>query len=1000
MPPETPETEDPPPELLVGPVTVSDDHPFVAWVAQTADAPMVCFVAHLDEDSLLADNLPTLLRFTYEYAEAKLQNWRDVPVLIGTMKEGGKGLNIHTYAGTQRDAEPVARDVLRSLAEVHETEVDGRIYRVSRFAPDPESGMIRVDVSSSEHPDVTRSCLMRSFDELQLEILIRSVATAEEEYDANMYVSEARASLQRGNPMEAFRSFNYAVMFGDAVDPDPIIGFGTELANALNVAQMWDHAEYVSSLVERIARTAARPVDAAHAARYRGIACSFIGSVEETIGHLTRAVGRVEDITDHRAKVLVHMSFGLTVVDLLAHWECERNRLPDTSGLFLQTQLGIAARHLDIACDLIGDADDERSIRNRAAIELDRIRVRDLRGDHEGAIAALDELTNADGFPATDKLVATAELYRLAALKKLADQDEAHLERFISEVFEAIRRVNSLDEKRGIRDRLCVLCVLASIPFLRVGRHTAGTGQLDGFQTELENTAQNLEDGYEIQKAMRGFNVRPPMPDTRYGGIGNIDIAGRLQMARILLAGAQDDPSPIWDAWRTADEAKGRFFRRDLGWSAIQRVEGVPPGVRRRAASLRRASMGAGVDQRVLLAEWEWSLARDVDAEVAEAVRENSSFERAIEPGDLGELLGTDGSTALVSLYATGEETIIYVARSPDEAPAVSVWAMPPRQIMGVIDDFETGLFGDRKHGPIDPDEPSARDRFFEDFVGFEPGIEKLAELLSGCRHIVISPHGVWHRLPIFQMLLPVFWEKGEEVGIRYVPSLRTLQILRRRREAAALTSFGGAAVVTVPARGDDEELFAKAHGIFVELMESGGLRAESAFGGDATVERVQEYLRRSGVAHLLAHGRTETDRHVMRSGLLLADDDGLPDRDADAPGGLLTGSEIMAGSAVADHVTVQACSMGRTQAARGDELWGFSRALLAAGANRVIAPLWDIDLESSTNLLCRFYDGWLRGGAEPDIAFAAAQKELFDGVGEKAWRHFYHWAPFQMIGW
>ena len=38
--------------------------------------------------------------------------------------------------------------------------------------------------------------------------------------------------------------------------------------------------------------------------------------------------------------------------------------------------------------------------------------------------------------------------------------------------------------------------------------------------------------------------------------------------------------------------------------------------------------------------------------------------------------------------------------------------------------------------------------------------------------------------------------------------------------------------------------------------------------------------------------------------------------------------------------------------------------------------------------------------GEEPDIAFAAAQRALFDGDGDDMWRHFYHWSPFQMIGW
>ena len=106
-----------------------------------------------------------------------------------------------------------------------------------------------------------------------------------------------------------------------------------------------------------------------------------------------------------------------------------------------------------------------------------------------------------------------------------------------------------------------------------------------------------------------------------------------------------------------------------------------------------------------------------------------------------------------------------------------------------------------------------------------------------------------------------------------------------------------------------------------------------------------------------------------------------------------------MAAGTSARHITLQACSVGRTQAGAGGELWGLTRALLAAGADSIIAPLWDVDLRSSTELLRIFYEHWLFGDEPKDVALAAAQRELAETEIDPALNHFYHWGGFQLVG-
>jgi CHAT domain-containing protein len=58
---------------------------------------------------------------------------------------------------------------------------------------------------------------------------------------------------------------------------------------------------------------------------------------------------------------------------------------------------------------------------------------------------------------------------------------------------------------------------------------------------------------------------------------------------------------------------------------------------------------------------------------------------------------------------------------------------------------------------------------------------------------------------------------------------------------------------------------------------------------------------------------------------------------------------------------------------------------------------MWDVDLRSSTELIARFYESYLKGGVTKARAFAEAQRTIYQS-GD-AWRHPYHWAAFKLTG-
>jgi CHAT domain-containing protein len=74
-----------------------------------------------------------------------------------------------------------------------------------------------------------------------------------------------------------------------------------------------------------------------------------------------------------------------------------------------------------------------------------------------------------------------------------------------------------------------------------------------------------------------------------------------------------------------------------------------------------------------------------------------------------------------------------------------------------------------------------------------------------------------------------------------------------------------------------------------------------------------------------------------------------------------------------ADLVTVSACRGAGARAFAGEGLIGFAWAFLASGARNVIGGLWDVDDESTSQLMSELYGG-IAAGADPVSALRRAK--------------------------
>jgi CHAT domain-containing protein/Tfp pilus assembly protein PilF len=158
--------------------------------------------------------------------------------------------------------------------------------------------------------------------------------------------------------------------------------------------------------------------------------------------------------------------------------------------------------------------------------------------------------------------------------------------------------------------------------------------------------------------------------------------------------------------------------------------------------------------------------------------------------------------------------------------------------------------------------------------------------------------------------------------------------------------------------------------------------------GKDATVAALERALdARPGrwrAVHLACHARVDPE-HPRLSALLLADGEPF---DVDR----LQGRRLPA-----DLVVLSACETARGRVLVGEGPLGFVRALLAAGAARVVASTWKVDDESTRDLMTAFHEAWLRGGTSAAAALRAAKLARLKAGGPEA--HPARWAAFVLWG-
>jgi CHAT domain-containing protein len=93
--------------------------------------------------------------------------------------------------------------------------------------------------------------------------------------------------------------------------------------------------------------------------------------------------------------------------------------------------------------------------------------------------------------------------------------------------------------------------------------------------------------------------------------------------------------------------------------------------------------------------------------------------------------------------------------------------------------------------------------------------------------------------------------------------------------------------------------------------------------------------------------------------------------------------------------VALSACETGLGKVSRGDEVWGFTRSFLSAGAPSLLVSLWPVGDDATELLMTSMYSDLMRGGAP-----AAALRKAVDVVMSRPeFSDPMFWAAFSLVG-
>jgi len=246
-------------------------------------------------------------------------------------------------------------------------------------------------------------------------------------------------------------------------------------------------------------------------------------------------------------------------------------------------------------------------------------------------------------------------------------------------------------------------------------------------------------------------------------------------------------------------------------------------------------------------------------------------------------------------------------------------------------------------------------------------------------KNLIVAPHDIMHFIP-FSALNDGKGPLVSKRAVHYVSSAAELRFTVNpsptNASAAQRKAIGRAEAKDLPELPLTKQEIAS----FGYTFKG----AKTEFGDSASAAALIDALKNYKHVHIAGHARTNA-ADPFQAAIYLAPDE--------MDSGVFTMQKLLGTKVNADLVTLSACETGRGMLAGGDEIIGFTRAFLTAGAKQVISSLWRVSDLTSAILMKHFFRE-LKKGLSTDEALRAAQLKVM-----KDYPHPAYWAGFRTEG-
>jgi CHAT domain-containing protein len=255
--------------------------------------------------------------------------------------------------------------------------------------------------------------------------------------------------------------------------------------------------------------------------------------------------------------------------------------------------------------------------------------------------------------------------------------------------------------------------------------------------------------------------------------------------------------------------------------------------------------------------------------------------------------------------------------------------------------------------------------------------IAPLVSAIKGKKHLTIVPHGALHYLPFNALKANDGELLIQDHTIRLLPSASVMKFLNKgTAPTQSLLVFGNPDLndpkMDLPGAQTEAKAIAKLWPDSKMVLRKHA--SESLFKKTASIFR---YI------HLASHGQFKQDAPMQSRVLLAADNDN---------DGSLTVSEIYDLKLNADMVILSACQTALGDVKNGDDVVGFNRGFLYAGAKSIVGSLWKVPDNPTKNLMVELYTNLKSMGLRE-----AMRKAQLSAL--KKYKHPFNWAAFQVTG-